>query len=272
MKIIERILTCLLVMVILMSTVACKKSEEQTANDAVIVGTISGPETELMGVAKKVAKDRYQLDLEIVQFSDYSMPNTALNDGSIDANVFQHSPYLEQTVKTRHYDLAIVGKTFIYPMGMYTKKIKTLAELPNNARVAIPNDPSNEARALLLLQKATLIKLGACQPQTASVSCVSENPKNLQITPLKAAQLPRTLADVDIALINTNYAIPAHLLPERDAVFLEDVDSLYANVIVVKNKDKNEPWVRDLVASLNSPEVLAAAMKIFDGKTIATWK
>lgn len=272
MKIIGRILTCLLAVVILTGVVACKKVEKHGPKDTVTVGTITGPETELMEVAKKVAKDRYQLNLDIVQFSDYSMPNTALDDGSIDANVFQHLPYLEQTVKARHYDLSIVGKTFIYPMGMYTKKIKSLAELPNDARVAIPNDPTNEARALLLLQKAKLIKLGNCEPQTASVSCISENPKNLQITPLKAAQLPRTLADVDIALINTNYAIPAHLLPERDAVFLEDVDSLYANVIVVKSKDKNEPWVENLVASLNSPEVLAAANKIFHGQTIAAWK
>lgn len=245
---------------------------EHSSNNSLKVGTISGPETELMVVAQKVAKDRYQLNIEIVPFTDFSMPNTALNDGSIDANVFQHAPYLVQTINARHYDLMAVGKTFIYPMGIYSHKIKSLNDLTDKAKVAIPNDPSNEARALLLLQKAGLIQLGTCDPQSATVACVTENVKHLVITPLKAPQLPRALQDVDIALINTNYAIPAGLSPARDSIFKEGSDSLYANLVVIKADNKDDPRIQQLVEALNSPEVLAAAEKIFHGEAIPAWK
>ena len=266
----KKLLCRLIGLLIIISLTSCGGANNQKG-PTLKVGTISGPETELMEVAKQVARDRYQLTLEIIEFSDYSMPNTALNDGSIDANVFQHLPYLRQTINATHYPLIIVGKTFIYPMGMYTQKNIKLGDLQQGASVAIPNDPTNEARALLLMEKAGLITLGTCNAMTATVNCIHDNPKNLQITSLKAAQLPRSLQDVDIALINTNYAMPADLLPHRDAIFLEGPDSLYANVIVVKEKDKNDPRVEILIKALNSPEVVEAAKRIFAEEAIAAW-
>jgi len=236
------------------------------------VGTIAGPETELMQVAKQVAKDQYGLTIEIVEFTDYALPNTALNDGSIDANMFQHQPFLDQQIKDRQYRLVAIGKTFVYPMGIYSIKIRNLNELPQGAKVAIPNDTSNEGRALLLLQKAGLITLKKSAGLYATPADIEKNDKQLVFNELDAAQLSRSLPDVDIALINTNYAIPAGLLPDRDALFKEDRDSPYANVIVVRESDKNDPRMKKLLESIQSPAVLDAAKKIFNGFAISTWK
>ncbi len=132
---------------------------QHSATNELKVGTISGPETELMQTAAKVAKDKYGLNIKIVEFSDYIEPNAALNDGSIDANMFQHQPFLDQQIKDRNYKLIAVGKTFVYPMGIYSTRLKTIGQIPSSGVIAIPNDPSNEGRALLLLQQAGLIKL-----------------------------------------------------------------------------------------------------------------
>lgn len=206
---------------------ACHKSSD---NQTIKVGTIAGPESELMYTAAHVAHDKYGLDVKVIEFSDYALPNSALNDGSIDANMFQHKPYLEATIASRHFPLVIVGTTFIYPMGIYSAKLKELHLLPKHALVAIPNDPSNSARALLLLQKAGLISLKS-NDANVTVRDVVSNPQELQIKELDAAQLPRTLPDVDIAVINSNYAVPAGLFPFRDALFIESKDSNYANLL-----------------------------------------
>jgi D-methionine transport system substrate-binding protein len=199
------------------------------------------------------------------------MPNTALNDGSIDANMFQHKPYLNEIVKTRHYNLVAIGKTFIYPMGIYSRKYISLQKVPVNAIVAIPNDPSNEARALLLLSKAGLIQLRSGANIRATTMDVTSNPKNLQIKVLDAAQLPRVLPDVDLAVINTNYAIPANLTPTKDALFIEDASSPYANIVVVRKKDKNDPRFKQLLSALHSKDVLLEAERLFKGQAIPAW-
>ncbi len=235
------------------------------------VGTISGPETELMQVAKEVAKNKYGLDIVIVEFTDYLEPNAALSDGSIDANMFQHQPYLDQQNKDRRYDLVAVGKTFIYPMGIYSSKIKSLRQLPDGATIAVPNDPSNEGRALMLLQKAKLIQLKKETGIYAMPGDITENPKHLKIKELDAAQLARSLPDVDLAIINTNYAVPAGLSPKKDAIFLEGKDSPYANIIVVRRDELQDLRVKQLVAALQSAAVLKAAQRIFNGQAIAAW-
>lgn len=247
----------------------CKSNTDK--ENTLKVGTISGPETELMLVAKKVAKDKYGLDVEIVEFSDYATPNTALNDGSIDANVIQHLPYLQENIRMKHYALIPIGKTFIYPMGIYSEKIKKLSDLPDHAIVAIPNDPSNEMRALLLLEKAGLIRLKSETDRMLTKDDIIENPKKLVFKPLNAAQLPRALPDVTLAAINTNYAVLAGLLPTKDALFAEGKDSLYANIIVVRTKDATNPKALILVKSLNSDEVKAAGEKLFHGNAIPAW-
>jgi D-methionine transport system substrate-binding protein len=240
-------------------------------NNTLKVGTISGPETTLMEVAKNVAKEKYGLNVQIIEFTDYIQPNAALSDGSLDANMFQHQPYLDQQMKDRHYRLVAVGKTFVYPMGIYSNKIKSLKDMPMKSIVVIPNDPSNEGRALLLLQKAGLIKLKNGAALFATPVDIQDNPKQLTFTELDAAQLARSLPDVMLAVINTNYAIPAGLSPTRDAIFHEGPDSPYANIIVVRADEINDPRIKQLVAAFQTPEVADAAKKIFNDQAITAW-
>ena len=247
---------------------ACSNQKDP---NALRVGTISGPETELMLTASEVAKQKFDLNVKVIELSDYSIPNRALADGSIDANMFQHQPYLTQASKLYGYKLAVVGKTFIYPMGIYSQKIKNLADLPDQALVAIPNDPSNEGRALLLLQKAKLITLKPNANSDATPDDIAENPKNLRFIELDAAFTPRALSDATLAIINTNYAIPAGLFPKRDALFVETKDSPYANLLVARAVDHNKPQLQQLLQALHSPEVLAKAKELFQDQAIPAW-
>jgi D-methionine transport system substrate-binding protein len=251
----------------IVSLVACQAHDKNVLK----VGTISGPETELMEVAKEVAKNKYHLNIDIVEFTDYVQPNAALNDGDIQANMFQHQPYLDQQIKDHNYKLITVGKTFVYPMGMYSRKIKAPQDITTHAIVAIPNDPSNEGRALLLLQKAGLIHLKTEAGLFATPSDIDNNPKQLKFKELDAAQLARSLQDVDAAVINTNFAVPAGLSPTKDAIFHEGPDSPYANIIVIREDEKDDPRVKQLVASLQSDEVAQAAKKIFNDQAIPAW-
>lgn len=251
--------------------VNCSHTTSQQANNEIRIGTIAGPETELMEVAKHVAAAKYHLNLKIVEFTDYVLPNQALADGSIDANMFQHKPYLEETILAKGYQLSPIGKTFIYPMGLYSKKIKNIHELPKNAIIAIPNDPSNEARALLLLQKAGIIKLKPGISLKATPQDILENPKQVKFTELDAAQLPRVLSDTSLAAINTNFAMVAGLLPSKDALFIEDVNSPYANIVVVRTEDKNKLKYIQLMEALHSKEVVNRAKTLFQGQAISAW-
>jgi D-methionine transport system substrate-binding protein len=246
---------------------ACQPHDKNTIK----VGTISGPETELMQVAQEVAKKQFGLNIQIIEFSDYIQPNSALNDRDIDANMFQHQPYLDQQIKDNHYALVAIGKTFIYPMGIYSNKIKNIHQVKSGAIVSLPNDASNEGRALLLLQKAKLITLKKEAGIYATTTDILENPKKLRFKELDAAQLPRTLPDVDIAIINTNYAIPAGLTPTKNAIFLEGKDSPYANIIVVRADEVNDPRMKQLVAAFQSDAVRKAAQRIFKNQALPAW-
>jgi len=244
---------------------------EKEAADTIRVGTISGPETELMQVAKKVAQQQYGLKIKIIEFSDYNMPNVALNDGSIDANVFQHQPFLEAQQKARNYQFSVIGKTYVYPMGLYSHTIKKLSQLQAGDKVAIPNDPSNEARALLLLQSAGLIKLRPDAGVDATVKDIVRNPKRLRVIELEAPQLPRALDDVTLAAINTNYAIPAKLSVGKDALVHEDANSPYANVIVVRQQDASDARFQSFTKALQSSEVELKAKQLFGDSAIKAW-
>ncbi len=237
--------------------------------DTLIVGTISGPETELVDVAQKVAKANYGLNIKIVEFSDYNLPNEALQDGTLDANVYQHLPYLQESIKAHKYTLKAIGKTFVYPAAIYSKKHDSIKKIPVNGIVAVPNDPSNEARALLLLSKAHLISFK--YKTEPSINNIVSNPKKLRFRELDAAQLPRVLADVDAAVINTNYAIPAGLRPSIDALYVENKNSPYANLIVVRENNNKEENLKLFVKALNSKEVKAKAKEIFGDGAIPAW-
>jgi len=221
----------------------------------------------------KVAKEKYGLDVELVTFNDYVLPNEALSKGDIDVNAFQHKPYLDQQIKDRGYKLAVVANTFVYPIAGYSKKIKSLDELQNGSQVAIPNDPTNLGRSLLLLQKVGLIKLKDGVGLLPTSLDITENPKNLKIVELEAPQLPRSLDDQQIALavINTTYASQIGLTPAKDGIFVEDKDSPYVNLIVSREDNKDAENVKKFVQAYQSDEVSEAANKIFNGGAVKGW-
>ncbi len=224
-------------------------------------------------MAAKVAKDKYGLDVELVTFNDYVLPNEALSKGDIDANAFQHKPYLDQQIKDRGYKLVSAGNTFVYPIAGYSKKIKALSELQDGAQIAVPNDPTNLGRSLLLLQKQGLIKLKEGVGLLPNVLDVTENPKNLKIVELEAPQLPRSLDDAQIALavINTTYASQINLTPAKDGIFVEDKDSPYVNMIVTREDNKDAENVKKFVQAYQSDEVDQAANKVFNGGAVKGW-
>lgn len=267
-RLLKHFLTSFFAILFILFLSACQPGDKK---NTLKVGVIAGPEAQLMEMAKKIAKEKYGLNIQVVEFTDYIEPNTALMDGSIDANMFQHQPFLDQQIRDRGYKLITLGKTFVYPMGVYSQKIKNLDQLPQNAIVAIPNDPSNEGRALLLLQKAGLIRISEAAGLYAVLGNITENQKRLNFKELDAAQLARSLPDVDIAVINSNYAIPAGLSPAKDAIYHEDKDSPYANIIVARENEMNDPRMKQLVEAIQSEEVAAEAKKIFNDQAIAAW-
>lgn len=264
---VQRLLWALMAGLFLLS--GCSK---QRAENEIYIGTIAGPETELMVVAKKVAAEEYHLNLKIVEFNDYSLPNQALADGSIDANMFQHEPYLAASIKAKNYPITAIGKMFIYPMGIYSSKTRDLVTLKKKAIVAIPNDPANETRALVLLQQAGLIKLKPHNSDVSTVYDIAKNPKELEFREMDAAQLPRTLPDVDLAVINTNYALLAGLNPTKDALLKEAASSPYANIVVVRTAEKEAPKFKHLLDALHSEAVVKKAEALFKNQAIAAWK
>ncbi|ACC69950.1 MetQ/NlpA family ABC transporter substrate-binding protein [Paraburkholderia phymatum] len=240
------------------------------ADESIKVGVTGGPHAQLMDVVKTVAA-KNGLNIKIVEFSDYVQPNAALAGGDLDANSYQHDPYLQAQVKDRGYKVIRVADTVTFPMGIYSKKVKSLAELPNGAKIAVPNDPTNGGRALLLLQKQGLIKLRADAGLKATPLDIAENPRKLKIVELDAAQIPRSLGDVDAAAINTNFAMEAGLKPKQDAIAIEDPKGPYVNIIAIREADRNKPWVAKLIAAYHSPEVKQFIESKFGGAVVAAW-
>ncbi|MBP1224770.1 methionine ABC transporter substrate-binding lipoprotein MetQ [Flavobacterium sp. 1355] len=250
----------------------CGKEKKNDPNH-IKVGVAAGPEFIVAQAAQKVAKDKYGLEVELITFNDYVVPNEALNQGDIDANAFQHKPYLDEQAKQRGYKLAIIGKTFIYPIAAYSRKIKTLAELKPGSTIVIPNDPTNGGRSLLLLQKNGLLKLKDNVGLLPKVIDITENPKNLKILELEAPQIPRTLDDEDVslAIINNTFSSQAGLVPSRDALFVEDKDSPYVNLVVSREDNKNDEKVLKFLKAFQSDEVAKAAEKEFKGGAVKGW-
>lgn len=240
------------------------------ADETIKVGVTGGPHEQVMEVVKRVAA-KNGLTIKIVEFSDYVQPNAALAGGDLDANSYQHQPYLDAQVKDRGYKLVKLADTVTFPMGIYSKKVKTLVELKPGARIAVPNDPTNGGRALLLLQKQGLIKLRESAGLKATPLDIVDNPRKLKIVELDAAQIPRSLDDVDAAAINTNFAMEAGLKPKADAIAIEDPKGPYVNVLAIREADRNKPWAAKLVAAYHSPEVKQYIEQKFGGAVIASW-
>ena len=231
------------------------------------IGVTAGPHAQIFEQVKKVAA-KQGLQIQVIEFSDYVQPNAALASGDLDANAYQHKPYLDAQVKDRGYKIVSVGYTDNFPMGLYSKKVKSLAELKDGARFGLPNDPTNGGRALLLLQSSGLIKLKEGAGLKATPLDVVSNPKKLKFVELDAAQLPRSLDDLDASAVNTNFAIPAGLNPTKDAIVLEDAKGPYVNLIAVREADKDKPWVAKLLKAYHTEEIRQFIQTEFKGSVL----
>ena len=250
MKKLLLLLTALVTASLLM--VGCGGKE---AGKTLKVGATAVPHAEILEVVKPMLSDE-GIKLEVIEFNDYVQPNLALNDKELDANFFQHEPYLDDFVK-EHKEVKLKNAAGIHiePMGIYSKKIKNLADLPEGASISIPSDPTNGGRAILLLQKAGIIKLKDGVGITATVQDIVENDKHIKFQEVEAAQVPRTLDDVDAAVINTNYAMQVDLVPTKDALFMEDSTSPYVNIIAVREGDEKRPEIQALIKAVKSDKV-----------------
>lgn len=251
------------------------KEEKAVATDAaqapLKIGVMTGPEAQMTEVAVKIAKEKYGLDVQLVQFTEYTQPNAALQAKDLDANAFQTVPYLEQESKDRGYKFAIIGNTLVWPIAAYSKKIKNISELKDGAKVAIPNNASNTARALLLLQSNGLIKLKDPKNVFSTEQDIIENPKHIQIVQADTALLTRMLDDVDLAVINNTYAGQAGLSSEKDGIIVESKDSPYVNLVVSREDNKNDPRLQTFLKSFQTDEVFQEALKLFNGGVVKGW-
>ncbi len=231
------------------------------------VGATPVPHAEILEHVKPALAQK-GVELEVVEFNDYVQPNLAVDDGELDANFFQHRPYLDVFVKDHGVNLVNVCGVHIEPMGIYSSKVKSLEELKDGDSVGIPNDPTNGGRALLLLAKAGLIKVPDINDVTVTVLDITENPKNLQFRELEAAQLPRALPDVTVAVINTNYAMPAGLNPLEDALYIEDKDSPYVNILVSTPEKAENADIKALVEVLGSEDTAKFIRDTYKGAIV----
>lgn len=237
----------------------------------IVIGASPSPHADILKVAKKqLKKEGYEL--EIKEYSDYVQPNTALESGDLDANYFQHKPYLDEFNKEKKTHLVSAGMIHYEPFGIFPGKTKSLKDLKNGATVAVPNDTTNEARALLLLQDQGLIKLKDGAGLTATKKDIVENKKDLAIKELEAAQIPRSLKDVDIAVVNGNYALEAGLKVNKDALATEDSNSVgaktYGNVVAVKKGNEKTAATKALIKAIKSAEVKKYINEKYDGAVV----
>ncbi|MDP0013917.1 MetQ/NlpA family lipoprotein [Glaesserella parasuis] len=236
------------------------------------VGVMSGPEHTVAEKAAQIAKEKYGLEVEFVLFNDYALPNTAVSKGDLDANAFQHKPYLDKDSASKGLDnLVIVGNTFVYPLAGYSKKIKNVAELQDGAAVAVPNDPSNLARALILLEKQDLIKLKDNTNLFSTSLDIVENPKNLKIQEVDTSVAAKALDDVDLAVVNNTYAGQVGLNATEHGVFVENKESPYVNLIVARKDNQASEAVQNFAKAYQTEEVFQEAQKHFKDGVVKGW-
>lgn len=236
------------------------------------VGVMSGPEHTVAEKAAQIAKEKYGLEVEFVLFNDYALPNTAVSKGDLDTNAFQHKPYLDKDSASKGLDnLVIVGNTFVYPLAGYSKKIKNVAELQDGAVVAVPNDPSNLARALILLEKQGLIKLKDNTNLFSTSLDIVENPKNLKIQEVDTSVAAKALDDVDLAVVNNTYAGQVGLNATEHGVFVENKESPYVNIIVARKDNQASEAVQNFVKAYQTEEVFQEAQKHFKDGVVKGW-
>jgi len=245
------------------------KGNSQNSDTVLSVGATPVPHAELLNLIKPDLAAQ-GITLNVVEFTDYVQPNVAVISGDLDANFFQHIPYLESNTEWSSKLVSAFG-VHVEPFGLYSQKYKKIEDLPNGASIAIPNDPSNGGRALLLLQSKGLITLKQGVGLTATPRDIVNNPKNFRFQELEAAQLPRSLQDVDAATINGNYALQANLNPQKDSLIIEGADSPYVNIVVVRKGDENSPKILALKKALLSQKVKDYINSHYDGGVAAVF-
>ncbi len=273
----KKLLFTALLILVLTALAACggkDKSEGATEgllSDGVLtIGVTAGPHEEIVEKVKELAaKDG--LEIKIQSFSDYVMPNVALAESEIDMNIFQTIPFFEQMKKDRNLDLVAVGETVTFPMGIYSNQVKDVSELPEGAKIGLPNDPTQGGRALMLFESAGMITIEEGLDSNATVNDIVDNPKQFQFIELDAAQIPRQLTELDAAAINSNFAIDAGLSPAEDSVFIEPKDSPFVNIIAVRAESKDDEVIQQFVDLYRSEEVKQFIEERFDGSLIPSW-
>ncbi|MDQ0468757.1 MetQ/NlpA family ABC transporter substrate-binding protein [Labrys wisconsinensis] len=241
------------------------------ADDTTVrVGIMSAEDEDVWAVVSEEARKR-GLTVKLTVFNDYTQPNEALENGELDANAFQHKPYLDNQIKTRGYHIVPVGYTAVWPIGLYSRKVHKVADLPNGAVIGVPNDPSNEGRALRLLEHEGLIKLKPESGILATTLDIVDNPRNLAIKELDAGIVGRSIDDLDAAVVNTDWALKSNLT-QADRIATEPVaDNPYRNFIAVKAGHETDPWVKTLVASYENDTVREALARIYKGTALPAW-
>lgn len=247
----------------------------QTSSKTVTVGVVgqTSRDEAIWKEIAKVAKDKYGVTVKLKNFSDYNQPNKALQNGDVDLNAFQHQAFLDAWNKANKRTLVSIGKTFITPIHLYSKKVTDVKDLPDGATIAVPNDASNESRALFLLKNAGLITLKTSAGSLATVKDIQDNPKNLKIKEVAAEQTARTLDDVDAAVVNTNYAVAAKL-PDSEIIYTEPVNKdseQWINLIAAKKSDANKEAYKDVVKAYHTSQVKKVIQKEYGNKEIPAW-
>lgn len=250
--------------IVLSSLLPISSFSQETKKQNLKIGVTAGLHAQILEQVVPIAR-KNGLEIKIIEFQDYVQPNVALASGDLDANIFQTKPFLDAANRDRGFKLVPVGETITFPMAFYSKGYKNFKDIPNGAKLGIPNDPSQGGRALLLLSSVGLIKLKDQNNLLSSPLDIVENPHKFKFVELEAAQLPHSLQDLDAAAINGNYAAAANLNPSRDGILIENPNGPYVNHIVVREKDKNAPWVAVLRESYQKPEISVFIKKTFKG-------
>lgn len=243
----------------------------RAADRTVRVGIMSAEDEDVWAAVKKEAA-RHGLDVKLVVFNDYTQPNEALENGDLDANAFQHKPYLDNQIKTRGYHIVPVGYTAVWPIGLYSRKHASVAALPKGAVIGVPNDPSNEGRALRLLESQGVIRLKPEAGILATTSDITDNPRNVQVKELDAGIVGRSIDDLDAAVVNTDWALKSGLSQDKERIATEPVaDNPYRNFIAVKAGHENDAWVKPLVAAYQNDGIRDTLKTVYKGTALAAW-
>lgn len=272
----KKLLIALLSLTLIIALTACGKSAPTTqgptplSETSLVVGVTGGPHEEIMEKVKELAT-KEGLNIDVKVFSDYVIPNIALAEGELDINSFQHKPYLDNFKGERNLDLVEIAKTVIFPMGIYSDKLTDISQLTEGSKVALPNDPTNGARALILFESANLIKLAEGVGVQATVQDIVENPLNLKFIELEASQLPRQLSEVSAAAINANFAIEHGFVPTENSIFLESGEAPWVNVIAVRTENKDDAVLNKFISIYQSEEIRQFIVDRFQGSIIPGW-